>query len=385
MTKKIILLLLSFSLHAQLLVTGGENKNVERVLNNINTMSAQGTLTPGLSSIVTPLAGQSSSVINHALDQLHAAPYSALVETQTEINSQLLSFFHRKPYIPCGHDPRNHFWVEPYGDRLIEKRHGKQFGFNSETWGVAAGIDRRFGQSGVIGIGGVYNRSEIDWYGDHGDANVESFYGAVYIDGGADNFFISASFMGGIDQNEVKREVNFLSTHLQPKSNYNTIELMGQFSTAYLCGSPVALFYPFLNVDFFYMKNQAFHEHGADGIDLRVHSNVNTGARVEEGIALQIQDTNPAETACISPFLSLSWVSLIPLHREMYSAEFAGEPLSFRASGWRHTWQLLAGQFGLRGDYKGFSLGADYRFELSTGDKRTFFNQRGDLRMDLRW
>jgi outer membrane autotransporter protein len=382
MTQKILFLLLSFSLHAQLLVTGGENKNVERVLNNINTIP----LTAGLSSIITPLATQPSGVINHALDQLHPAPFSALVETKTEINSQILSFFHRKPYIPCGgHDPRNHFWVEPYGDRLIEKRYGKQFGFSSDVWGVAAGIDRKIGQSGVIGIGGVYNRSDIDWYGDHGDAKVESAYGTVYLDGGADNFFISFSFMGGMDWNEVKRNVSFLSTHLTPKSNFNTVELMGQFSAAYLCGSPVALFYPFLNVDFFYMRSEAFHENGADGIDLRVHSNVNTGARIEEGVALQIQDTNPAETACISPFVSLSWVSMVPLHREKYNAEFVGESLSFQASGWKHTWQLLACQFGLRGDYKGFSLGVDYRFELSTGDKRTFFNQKGDVRMDLRW
>jgi hypothetical protein len=76
---------------------------------------------------------------------------------------------------------------------------------------------------------------------------------------------------------------------------------------------------------------------------------------------------------------------MVPLHREKYNAEFVGESLSFQASGWKHTWQLLACQFGLRGDYKGFSLGVDYRFELSTGDKRTFFNQKGDVRMDLRW
>lgn len=385
MAKKILFLILSFSLHAaDLLVTEFENKNVERVLDNINTLFADGALTPGLSAIVTPLATQSPAVINSALDQLHPAQYSALIETKTEIGAQILSYFHRKPYIACNYERLNRVWAEPYLDWLEERRHGKQIGFHSNIGGVAVGYDRAFWDNGVIGVGAVYNHSAIDWHPKRGKADINSFYGAIYLDEGTENFYIAVSLMGGIDFNHVKRNIVFLATEETAKASFKSYELMAQLSTAYFFGTPVALFYPFANVDFFYTKTSAFSESGADGIDLNVQANVNTAVRIEEGLALQIQDTNYAETACISPFVALSWVSIVPF-RPQYTAEFAGETLTFNASGWNHTWQMFAGQFGLRTDYLGYSFNFGYRFELSTGDNRAFFNQRGDIRFEIKW
>ena len=83
---------------------------------------------------------------------MHPAQYSATVEMQNEINSGLLTLFHRKPIPACYCREPVRMWVEPFGSWLQEKPKRTQVGFKSRTQGVALGFDGKVLDRLVMGL-----------------------------------------------------------------------------------------------------------------------------------------------------------------------------------------------------------------------------------------
>ena len=161
--------------------------------------------------------------------------------------------------------------------------------------------------------------------------------------------------------------------------------MIGQLAAGYLFGSPSGFLYPYANVDLLYMKCGSFSETGTSALNLDVAAYNNSTLRTEAGVALQVQDTNYAETVCISPLVALGWVMECPLHRPYYKANFTGEPISFRARGWNHTWQLFSFAFGLNITYKMATLSGQYMGEISPEGRNEFFGQRCNIRLNFDW
>ncbi|MES2274004.1 MAG: autotransporter domain-containing protein [Chlamydiota bacterium] len=376
------------------------NENTRSVGNNIGELNTLNLVTPDLLSVVDSFAGQSVSAINNALDQMHPAQYSALAEFQAEVGGQLISLFHRKPYLRCGGCCESgwRIWAEPFGNALEEKNRGEEIGFIVNTAGIAAGLDKAFFDCWTIGIGGAWDSAHLKWDDKRknddptfvvnrhrGHADIEGYYGAIYTDYQSDNFYLGAAFTAGKDSYDTLRHIQFFTTDRQAKANYHALDLVGGLTTAYFFGSPVCLVYPYANVDLLYLKADSFNEQGASGLDLNVHSYRSTTLRSEAGLALQVQDTNADETMCISPLFAFGWVMLYPIHRDSYTSTFAGEPIPFRVKGWDRTWQLLSLNFGLTINYRSFGLSLEYNVQVSTDSDTAFYDQRGGIRLDWKW
>ncbi len=361
------------------------NENTRAVGNNINALSLAGELPSALLTVVDEFAGQSFSSINNALDQMHPAPYSAFTELQEEVDAQLLSLFHRFPTLPCCCFEPNRIWVAPLASSLTLKKHGEEIGAESTTGGLALGYDRNLSDQFVLGVGGVWEKSTLEWHDHRGHGTVNGFYGALYGDYQVGAFYLGASFLGGADLYETSRRMDFFSTHTAAHANYQGIDLGAQLSSAYFFGSPAAHFYPYANFDFLYHHTPRFQEGGAGGLDLTVHARTDMTWRSELGLAFQVQDRNPAETMCIAPTVSIGWVNLCPIQRDGFVSTFVDAPIPFTTHGWDVTWNLLAVDFGLRISYKCFCLSLKYDVEISPDSDTTLFNQYGQARLEWKW
>ncbi|PIS02648.1 MAG: hypothetical protein COT85_04220 [Chlamydiae bacterium CG10_big_fil_rev_8_21_14_0_10_42_34] len=362
-----------------------ENRNEKAVGDNIDDLHAAGQLSSDLLNVFNTMVGQSFHSINEALDQMHPAPYSAFTEMQAESGSQITSLFHRLPYLACSCYNPNRFWVDLFGNSLTMKSHGMQFGFQGNSGGVAAGYDGEISENLILGFGGAWNRSHLRWHHDHGHGDVDGFFGAVYLDYLANQFYIGANVLAGMDFYETSRHLQFFTTNRHAKATPKALDIMAQLSTAYLFGSPQAFFYPYANFDFLYLRTHNFHENGANGLNLNVRTHTASTFRTEMGLGLQVKDVNVDETMCISPKVSIGWVNMCPVERQNYVATFQGADIPFTTYGWDKSWNLLNLDFGLTISYYCYTLTFKYNVETSPDSGTTLFNQNGAIHFDWKW
>ena len=361
-----------------------DNKNIKSVANNLDELALSGALAgnPALSEAVNSLAGESFAEVNEALDQLHPAPFSAFSELQVESGSKLLSLFHRRPGPACC-EKTWRLWLEPYGNWLTEKQTGMQQGFHSQTGGGALGMDWQLHRNLVFGLGGAGNYSRLDWNNHRGHSDINGYYGAAYTDFTYNYFYLGASVLGGVDRYRTHRHINFSTIDETARAKHSAVDIMGQLSTGLFLGPSSCLFFPFINVDYFFLGQDSFTERGAPGLNLSVKSFDTQTVRAELGAGLQVQDKNYKETMCISPKVSLGWAMQRPVSHESIKASFEGENLKFAVDGWDYTWQLFTFNLGLNFSYKCFTIGAEYIGEINGNDK--FFGQTAHLQLLWKW
>ena len=363
------------------------NHNTKSVGNNLDAIvSAEGfNIDPNLVNAINALTGLSDAAINAALDQMHPAPFSAFAEIQAALGGQLLTLFHRRPVPYCSCSNSGRIWAEPYGNWLEEKNLGEEFGFHARSQGVAGGIDIEAANGWVLGIGGAWNNTHMYWDDGHGSGSVHGAYGAFYSDYANDNFYLGLSLIGGWDNCHSSRHIAFSTIDEHANANRDNLEIMGQLSTAVFFGPAMCFAFPYVNVDVFYLKEDKVKEHGAPGLNLHVNPHTSTTLRTEAGFAVQVQDINKYNTMCISPLFGLGWAMECPLSRPQYQATFEGDDIPFRTTGWDHTWQLFTLKFGLSITYRCFSLSGSYTAEMAPVDRTPFFDERGEVRLNLSW
>lgn len=361
------------------------NQNTAAVGQNIDAIYAAGQLSSDLFNVVNTFVGQSNSTINAALDQMHPAQYSAFTEMQAEVNGQLISLFHRLPYLPCSCNNPNRLWIEGLGNSLTVKNHGIELGFQANTGGIAFGYDGQVTDSLVLGFGGAWTNNSLEWQRHRGSGTMNGLYGSVYFDSQVGGFYFGGALLGGMDFYDASRHIEFITTNRTAQSDFQALDLMGQISTAYLFGSPQAFFYPYANLDYLYLHTYSFSETGASGLNLNVFGRTDQTFRTELGLGLQVQDRNATETMCISPLISLGWVNMCPISRPKLKSTFEGASIPYEVVGWDESWNLFNINFGLTIGYYCYSLMLDYNVEFSPDSDTTLFNQHGNVRFDWKW
>ncbi len=381
------------------------NVNEQAVANNIDALGEAGTLIPdtALFNALETLTGQSTTVINNALDQMHPAQFSCLNEMQNETSAQLLSLFHRRPMLGCYCANPVRLWIEPFGNWLQEKHREIQTGFTSRTQGVALGVDGKVFDKLVLGIGGAWDYSHLSWARGRGKASGGAGYLGIYSDYTTDHYYFGFSFLAGLNQFHAQRHIRFNTTnttnpnevvvldpHLIPvnefaRSHFDQLNLVGQVSTAVMFGPSKCCIFPYLNADVFYSDARSVREQDAPGLNLVVDPISALTLRTETGLGLQVQDTNYLETMCISPKVLLGWAMEAPLYREKYISRFQGQTIPFKVHGWKETWQIFMVDFGLTVTYYCYNFSGAYHVELQPDSHTTLFNQRGSFQFGFTW
>lgn len=377
--------LLSYLIPAPFLNYPFPNYNTKSVGNNIDALNASGMISSDLVAVVDSFAGLSFPVIDNALDQMHPAQYSAMSELQAEVGGQLISIFHRRPYLPCCCRGGWRLWAEPFGNWLREKDYGEEIGFQSRTYGVAFGADAEVLDGWVFGFGGAWDQTELKWKEERGYAATDGLYGSFYTDYQSNRFYLGASFLAGQDAYDTHRRMVFTTVDQTASAHYDALDMIAQLATAYFFGTPTALAYPYANIDYMYLRSDSISEREAGGLNLHVQPNTAQTLRTEVGAALQVNDTNYRETICISPMIALGWVMECPIGRQEYVSTYEGMEIPFKVKGWNHAWQIFSLDFALSISYKCFLASVRYNAETSAQQHSPYFAQRCNVHLELKW
>ena len=225
----------------------------------------------------------------------------------------------------------------------------------------------------------------MQWQRGQGNGSIQGYYASVYTDYASDNFYIGLTWLQGFDTCQSSRHINFSTIHERAYATRRNRESIGQLAMAAFFGPGAFFAFPYINVDYFFLKEGKVSEHGAPGLNLEVREHSGSTLRTEAGFAVQVQDTNQNHTMCIAPLFGLGWAMEMPLHRTPYNSTFEGEPIPFNVNGWDYTWQLFTLRFGFTITYKCVSIYGGYTAEMSPLESTPFFDQRGDLRLELSW
>jgi outer membrane autotransporter protein len=325
--------------------------NPNQVLNYLQKI--QHDIDSDLLQIVDSLSVLDTDQLTAALDQLHPAPFGAFDLLNSSTSSQIISLFSRhlgrsccihptaeQPPSNCGCASTS-FWIQPFGNVYNQDKIGEQFGFSSTTSGFAAGAGYRFPEKVQVGIGAGYSSSHLHWDHGHGKGTTETRYLGVYTDYTRDTFYIEASAFGGIDTFFASRHIDFTTVNTRARHHgggYNFTAHLGlggdiQLSKCYLN--------PFVSVDYFYLFQKKFTEHGAGELNLVVPGRRSKILRSKVG--LSATESYPiGDNSCWSPTVWISGISEIYLSSPLYHARFVNESLHFKARTFHKPIYLIA-------------------------------------------
>ena len=371
------------------LVTGGNPQHVVDYIFSILPIDP----TSDLAFAINVLGLLSDAKMNDALNLMHPAGFGSLEWINMTNNSEVLDIFSQHLFeLSCSprgcrtlkEDGRkNSVWIKPFGVWSDQKKLGQLRGVNADSAGVVAGYDRCFSHF-YVGGGAGYTYTNFRWKGSAGKGRVDQAYGGLYGSYFMDYFTADLATMVGGNFYDVKRRIHFQApwhptavidevarSHYTGIQWSNHLGLVGDFSPLNV---PLQIIG---NVDYFYLHQPHFQEHGAHGLNLDVRQKTSNMLRTELGV--NATHTFSMDGGCWAPYVRLSWVAKTPLSDSTYRSNFRGQGGTFKVNTTSKGVNQIAPGVGVKvTEEGGFSLTVDARAELS-GRIKSYF---ADLRMD---
>ncbi len=366
-------------LHFPLIV---QNHNPNKVKNNLLAL----VYNPGsdLENIIPAIVN--SGNVTDALDQMHPAVFGAFDLLNVNSNSLVTSIFRNHasevatkhlvdgcPLFPTS------VWLEPFGYYTDQDQIGEQVGFRAHQLGILAGADYAFENNLLIGFGGGYGSSHIDWKKNRGNGDVESGYLGIYADYMEQNFSLNSALVGGINSYHATRNIRFSTLNRKAKHHSHsydlTFHLGGNFN--YEMARDVHA-EPFANLDYFYLQSNGFTETGAQNLNLTVNSRNTHMLRSEGGVSFAKSYVINEKVFC-APSLSLSCVNELYLRTKHYKSTFAEQTLPFYVRTFNKPITLVSPGAAVNFSFvNGLSLTFRYSAELNN----KVATQKADLRAE---
>ena len=338
--------------------------------------------------IVQELGLLNDAAVNRALYKLSPVNYGALDWINARNNNYLAYLLSQHVFdLCCSPDCCPSVWVDVFGNLMINRKHYNNLGpFIANAVGTVAGIDYCFCQNWTGGTAFAYTHTWLDWLGDHGKGNINSYYGALYGSFQSCYIDIDASVIGGASDHHLTRRTNIHEAGIRQTVIPNlcggaetlvtaTIPVdidrraksnpWGYFFTGHLgirtdwecCCTTVE---PFAVFDYNYFLHNSFKEHGADSLNLRVKDHHQNLIRGEAGVRLY--HTYVCECSCWAPFLGVSWVGEFPLGHSKEKARFVGQSCEFEVKSYHSSVQLVSPEAGFKWTRNsGFSFLVGYK------------------------
>jgi uncharacterized protein with beta-barrel porin domain len=294
-------------------------------------------IAPGsdLAGVVAILNTLTLPQLTDALERLSPAQFDAIGWATASLFSRVTPFFAERGDLLCScevpkcvREKKFALWFEKMYDSLDQSLIQQLQGFTARSNGTFAGCDYAILQNLIVGIGGGYSSTHLDWKQSHGNNKIRTGYLGVYSSFYANCFKINASYLGGWQKYNNDRNIIFPGLDRTAESRYKgkaqSIHLGIQRNIGVHNGIEVS---PFGAVDYIYVCQNPFSETGALSLDLNVRENIQTFLRSELGVAVVYPLCFKWGT--VIPKGRLSWVCLAPLAGGRVTSNFIGIPADF--------------------------------------------------------
>lgn len=275
-----------------LIPLAGLHGNALRTAIYINCLAP--TATGDLASVITQLISLSGDAQEDALESIGPAMLGSLslTEEATAVSVRT-SVSHRTAQlhsVECPIDQTDKMglsvWADGFGQYDSQGKFREQFGYRAWNGGVIVGLDYQVVQNFYLGAAGSYTHSHIHWKESAGEGDINSYYGGIYGTWYQNMYFIDFSAFGASNDYDETRNLKFGTIDRKAKSDHDGFLAMGNLSggaTFRLHNSHVLL-QPFISLDYLYLHEDSFKEHGADSLDLHVSRKKDNFLRSEIGL-----------------------------------------------------------------------------------------------------
>jgi len=177
-------------------------------------------------------------------------------------------------------------FARPFGLFYDQDSTSKFVGFRAQAVGAQFGIDKNVTDTLVVGVGGGYAHSFIDYLESRGESDIDSFRLGPYATYYKDNYFVDTSVTFGYHNNETERRIRFGTISRTADSDYDAYDLSVYAGGGYDIELNNWTLTPKTSLQYISYHNESFKESGAGAAGLSVESSTTNSLRSKLGINL---------------------------------------------------------------------------------------------------
>lgn len=177
-------------------------------------------------------------------------------------------------------------FFRPFGVFYNHDSTSQMAGFDAKAVGAQFGFDKGHGPNLIIGIGGGYSHSFINFKEGLGEGDTDSFRAGPYATYFKDNFFIDTSVSFGYHKNKNKRNIRFGTINRTAKSDYHAYNLSAYIGGGYNLPVNDWTVTPTASLQYTRYRSESFEETGAGAAGLDVDAATAQSLRGKLGLTL---------------------------------------------------------------------------------------------------
>jgi uncharacterized protein with beta-barrel porin domain len=168
----------------------------------------------------------------------------------------------------CG-DERFAF-ADPFGVFFGEKSTADRVGFQASVVGTQFGVDKHVSECCILGVGGAYANTRVDFNDSYGAGDVNTFRVGPYLTAFGEHWFVDANLTGGFHANDVRRNASAGAIAATAKGDYHANDLAAYLGSGLDYDMAWCTLAPTASLQYIYYRQDGFNESGAGGADLAV-------------------------------------------------------------------------------------------------------------------
>ena len=247
---------------------------VAQCLDALETVSASDldTVINALNQIYSP------ETLGQALNQLQPSLFTSLAIAQENDTLYIRdTITHRMENVrhKCPQKKNDGFWATPLAARTVQNTHNFEPGFAANSVGFFMGADGTLSSHYSIGGGIGYLHDDLHWKDGRGQSYTNSAYSAFYAKWETTHGYLQGGLIGGYNLYKTHRDIQFgtsLPIDRQAKGSHHGAEGAGYLQLGAKATQNWISFSPFLSLDYLFLHENDFKEHGANSLNLFVES-----------------------------------------------------------------------------------------------------------------
>jgi autotransporter-associated beta strand protein len=333
-----------------------------------------------LKEVIDILDLETPSQITHSLNQMQPANFNTIYLSEENVAERMRqvysNHFSEQRGGSCPDTQTWRVWTAPFAERVRQHGNGQLPGYLERFAGFSTALDYQLQKHWMFTGGFSFASSTVGVPHARTNANFQTYAGTLGVAWTDSSFFANLLISYLYSSTQAKRrmhfavdnsmftaEVNRTATHHSGSSQI--LEHLGGGYYFKLKATEQSTFNlsPFANVDYIYIPQNSYKEHGAKSLDLKVHNKSYDLLRPEVGLGVGYQGCFPQIQVGLD--LAVSYVGEFRFLGKKTKAEFQPTDCTFTVTGLKPQNNLVSPSARLRlaSPTNGYSLTLGYHGE----------------------
>ncbi|GEM_PF-2106924 len=274
--------------------------NAAGVANAFNTLLTTNPNAPGLSDVLAVLELQTQSQWQDSFNQMQPANIDGIAFAEENVAERIRQGFSTRLFQQrveaCPTQDPCRIWIVPFIEHVHQRGHKSLDGYKENFRGFSTGFDYQFEKHWAITTGFSLVDSDVSIVNGKAGGNFQTYAGTFGAIWAGSHFFVDGLLSYLYSDVDVKRRMHFSATgansvRYKARHDQNSNQFLGHFGAGYdfkiKAGEHSTVnIYPFVDVDYLFLSQNGYTEHGAQALDLKVYRKRYDLLRPEGGIGI---------------------------------------------------------------------------------------------------